>query len=69
MNSVKFSFICRAGHDGADTNRDGPTITLVAKQWAYCARGASTDHDWAQLELALALEELQAKAIARKAAS
>ena len=67
MNSVKFSFICHADHDGAYTNRDGPTITLVAKQWAYCARGATQDHDWAALELALALEDLQAKAIARKA--
>ena len=67
VNTVKFNFICRAGHDGADINRDGPTITLVSKQWAYCSRGAMTDHDWSPLDIALAIEEIQAKGIAHKA--
>ena len=67
MNSVKFYMVCHARHDGSTTlNREGPTITLVTKEWAYCGRGATDGHDWRPLDVPLSLEELHAKGMTHR---
>lgn len=43
-------FVCWLSHDGDDgRNRDGPTITLVEKTWAYCGAGGSDGHHWERI--------------------
>ncbi len=65
LNTAKFLFVCAAAHDGAQRSREGPAITLVSRQWAYCVRGGLDGHDWREVDGGMTLEELQTKSVAR----
>ena len=59
--------ICLAEHNGEDRGAAGPTITLVEKQWAYCARGGYHDHEWKKLgDDGLPLAQITVQALAAK---
>ena len=68
MDGVKFHFFCRAAHDGVERSHDGPTITLVTRQWAYCRGGATEHHDWQALDAGATLDELRARSLTDRSA-
>ncbi len=43
------AYICVATHESEVAGREGPTITLVERAWAYCRRGGFADHHWQHL--------------------
>jgi hypothetical protein len=55
---ASIEFICGVSHSGEDTNRDGPTITLNGRAWAYCAHGGIEAHEWHPI-VPMTLDELQ----------
>ena len=63
----KINFVCRSEHDGEDCGRDGPTITLVEKLWAYCPRAGYQNHDWRSLGDGVPLAELSVRVLSGKA--
>ena len=46
---ASIEYVCGSAHQSENINRDGPTITLHEKRWAYCPRGDVDDHSWGQV--------------------
>ena len=63
----RIAFTCASTHDGEDCGRDGPTITLVATLWAFCARAGVAHHDWRRLDgMGMTLQELKVAALTHR---
>jgi hypothetical protein len=58
---ARIEFVCAVNHNGEDISRDGPTITLNEKAWAYCSRGGFDKHRWERIP-PQSISELRVKA-------
>ena len=47
--SALVEYVCDAAHLD-EKQGDGPLTTMVGREWAYCAWGGFTGHDWKRIE-------------------
>lgn len=48
--SALVTFVCHVAHPNEERSEVVPVVTMVGRQWAYCARGGSSDHQWQEID-------------------